>query len=78
MMDLVAGELATPQVAMERIDGRDGLGDIVVARAGAHADRLGVLILSHLDTMHPVGTIEGPLVVRRNQRTVSMVPASTT
>ncbi len=67
MMDLVAGELATPQVAIERLDGRDGLGDIVAARAGPRADRLGVLILSHLDTVHPVGTIEGPLVVRRDE-----------
>jgi glutamate carboxypeptidase len=67
MMDLVAEELATPQVALERIEGRDGLGGIVVARAGPHVDRLGVLVLSHLDTVHPVGTIEGPLVVRRDE-----------
>ena len=45
---------------MERIAGRMGFGDCIRARfphpAGDHAP--GILVLAHLDTVHPVGTLE--------------------
>ena len=40
-----------------RIEGRDGLGDHLLAASPWGADRAPVLILAHLDTVHPVGTI---------------------
>lgn len=57
MMDLVADEAAGAGIALERVPGRDGLGDSVVLRAGPRSSAPGTLVLSHLDTVHPVGTL---------------------
>ena len=65
MMDLVAREAEGAGVATERIAGRDGLGDNLVLRAGPAREDGAVLVLSHLDTVHPAGTIERDLVLRR-------------
>src|ERR1700753_2324008 len=43
---------------IERIAGRDGCGDHLVVRSDWGQDRPGVLVLSHLDTVHPLGFIE--------------------
>jgi glutamate carboxypeptidase len=64
MMDLVAAEVADAPVAVERVPGRQGLGDAVVLRAGPRSDRPGILVMSHLDTVHPVGTIDRDLTLR--------------
>jgi glutamate carboxypeptidase len=64
MMDLVAAEVAEAPVAVERIPGRSGLGDTLVLRAGPRTDEKAVLVLSHLDTVHPLGTAEHDLPVR--------------
>ncbi|MDE2364403.1 MAG: M20 family metallopeptidase [Hyphomicrobiales bacterium] len=64
MMDLVAAEASEAGIAFERIAGRDGLGDSLVLRAGPTLDRSGVLVLSHLDTVHPVGVAARDLPVR--------------
>lgn len=64
MMDLVAAEIADIPVAMERIPGSAGLGDALVLRAGPETDAPAVLVLSHLDTVHPLGTAERDLPVR--------------
>ncbi len=64
VMDLVAGEASEAGIVAERVPGRDGLGDALVLRAGPTSDRPGILILSHLDTVHPVGTAEDGLPVR--------------
>ena len=58
MMDLVAEEASDAGIATERVPGRDGLGDTLMLRAGPVSGQPGILILSHLDTVHPVGTIE--------------------
>ena len=42
----------------ERIPGRDGYGDLLRARAPWCGDGPGILVLCHLDTVHPAGTIE--------------------
>ncbi|MGI9500000.1 MAG: M20 family metallopeptidase [Geminicoccaceae bacterium] len=42
----------------ERIPGRDGYGDHLIARAPWHDGRPGILVMSHLDTVHPKGTLE--------------------
>jgi glutamate carboxypeptidase len=43
---------------VERIKGRDGCGDHLVVRSDWGQDAPGILVLSHLDTVHPLGFIE--------------------
>jgi glutamate carboxypeptidase len=45
-------------VTLESIAGHSGCGDHLVARSSWGQDAPGVLILSHLDTVHPIGFIE--------------------
>ena len=45
-------------VTLERIQGTAGCGDHLVARSSWGQDEPGVLVLSHLDTVHPMGFIE--------------------
>src|ERR1043165_2539778 len=42
-------------VTLERIAGRDGRGDHLIARSAWGQDAPGILVLSHLDTVHPIG-----------------------
>ena len=66
MMDVAARDLAMEGARIERIPGRMGFGDCVRARfphpAGDAAP--GILVLAHLDTVHPVGTLRD-LPIRR-------------
>lgn len=64
MLDLVAQEFADVPAALERIPGRDGLGDTLIARAGKANGQKPILVLSHVDTVHPLGTAAGDLPVR--------------
>jgi glutamate carboxypeptidase len=43
---------------LERVFGRDGRGDHLIARSNWGNDAPGILVLSHLDTVHPLGFIE--------------------
>src|SRR4030081_925013 len=45
-------------VTIERVAGRSGCGDHLVARSSWGQDAPGILVLSHLDTVHPIGFIE--------------------
>jgi len=45
-------------VTIERVAGHSGCGDHIVARSSWGQDRPGILVLSHLDTVHPIGFIE--------------------
>jgi glutamate carboxypeptidase len=64
MMDLVAREVEGLPVAVERIPGRDGLGDNLILRAGVRNGEKAIALMSHLDTVHPVGTSAKDLPVR--------------
>ncbi|MCB5176965.1 M20 family metallopeptidase [Microvirga lenta] len=64
MMDLVVEQMKDAPVAVERVRGEQGLGDALILRAGPARDEAGILIMSHLDTVHPVGTIKEDLPVR--------------
>ncbi|ETX28569.1 M20/M25/M40 family metallo-hydrolase [Roseivivax isoporae] len=58
MMDVVQHELAALGAITERIPGRLGLGDSVRATMPhPRAGQGGILLLGHLDTVHPVGTL---------------------
>lgn len=64
MMDLMVAGVVDAPVAVERILGRDGLGSSVILRAGPARNDETALVLSHLDTVHPVGTAVSDLPVR--------------
>lgn len=58
MMDLAASDLAAMGASIERIPGRVGFGGCVRARfAHGGAGEPGILIAGHMDTVHPVGTL---------------------
>lgn len=49
---------------VERIPGRDGRGDHILVSSPWGASEKGILVLCHLDTVHPRGTLEGHLPFR--------------
>jgi glutamate carboxypeptidase len=55
---LVADGYRDLPATIERIAGQDGCGDHLVARSSWGQDAPGILVLSHLDTVHPLGFIE--------------------
>ena len=58
LADLVAEGYRDLPATVERIAGRAGCGDHLVARSSWGQDAPGILVLSHLDTVHPMGFIE--------------------
>jgi glutamate carboxypeptidase len=59
MRDLAAREMAILGAQVERIAGRQGFGGCVRAKFAHPRQREpGILIVGHLDTVHPTGTIE--------------------
>ncbi len=65
MLDLVMADLDGLPVHVERIAGRDGYADMLKLRAG-ESETPGILVLSHIDTVHPIGTLAGALPFRRD------------
>ena len=57
MMDLVTREMAMMGARVDRIPGRLGFGDCVRASLPHPAPGPGILVLGHLDTVHPLGTL---------------------
>lgn len=59
MMTLAADDLSAMGARVERVDGPAGLGDCVKA-AFPHPRQgePGILVMAHLDTVHPLGTLE--------------------
>jgi len=55
---LVADGYRDLPATVERIAGHSGCGDHVLARSSWGQQRPGILVLSHLDTVHPLGFIE--------------------
>lgn len=64
LVDMVMADHAGLAVDMERVPGRDGKGDHLVVRSKWGQDAPGILILSHLDTVHPMDFIETRLPYR--------------
>src|SRR5438132_3499025 len=65
MLDLIVADLDGVPVKVERLGGRDGYADMLKLRAG-NGDAPGILVLSHIDTVHPIGTLAGALPFRRD------------
>jgi glutamate carboxypeptidase len=55
---LVADGYRDLPATIERIAGHSGCGDHLVARSSWGQEQPGILVLSHLDTVHPMGFIE--------------------
>src|SRR6516162_2108190 len=55
---LVAAGYRDLPVTLERVPGSDGCGDHLVVRSSWGQEAPGILVLSHLDTVHPLGFIE--------------------
>jgi glutamate carboxypeptidase len=58
LMDRVEARYRRAGATVERIAGRDGRGDHVLATSPWGGEGPGVLVLCHLDTVHPQGTLE--------------------
>lgn len=68
MMDLAGEALGELDARVERLPGLDGFGDAVTGRIAGHGGDTGsgILILSHLDTVHETGTLASLLPIRRD------------
>ena len=64
VVDRVMADYATLGARMERIAGRDGFGDHLLVTSPWGGDGPGILVLSHLDTVHDIGTLAGRLPYR--------------
>src|SRR5215475_3774344 len=69
VVDHVEGQFRDLGLRLDRIPGRDGFGDILECKTtpemSRQTDGKGILVLAHLDTVHPIGMIEKDLKVRR-------------
>ncbi len=65
MVDLVQAEVADLPGRTVRVPGRNGFADMLMVRSD-QSDKPGILILSHIDTVHPLGTLAGALPFRRD------------
>jgi glutamate carboxypeptidase len=67
MADRVQHDMGGIGAHLERIPGVDGFGDLLKARTPWGGDGPGILVLSHIDTVHPIGSIDEILPVRREE-----------
>jgi glutamate carboxypeptidase len=58
LASVVAEQYRDLPATIERVAGIDGCGDHLVVRSAWGQNRPGILVLSHLDTVHPMGFIE--------------------
>jgi len=58
LADVVADGYRGLPATIERIAGHSGCGDHLVVRSSWGQEQPGILVLSHLDTVHPIGFIE--------------------
>ncbi|MGX9966795.1 M20 family metallopeptidase [Roseomonas sp. F4] len=64
MADHVEAKLRAIGARIERIPGTDGYADILIGRIEGEEPGPGLLLLGHIDTVHPVGTLAGRLPFR--------------
>ena len=64
VVDHVEGQFRDLGLKLDRTPGVDGFGDILECKT-PWGEGKGILVLAHLDTVHPIGMIEKELKVRR-------------
>lgn len=65
MLDFISDRIGALGFSVERIAGAQGLGDMLRCRRAGKVEGPGILLIAHADTVHPVGTLAGPLPIRR-------------
>ena len=72
LVDLVEKSIQALGAEIVRVPGRDGYGDILKAKTswGHPGEEPGILVLSHLDTVHPMGLIDEVLPWKREDEHV--------
>ena len=68
LADLVTAGYRDLPATVERIAGHSGCGDHLVARSSWGQDAPGILVLSHLDTVHPMGIHRAAAVSHRGRQ----------
>ncbi len=68
MVDLVHADVVDLPVVIERVPGRNGFADNLIVRNQAAGEGSGIVILSHIDTVHPVGTLRRAAAVPPRRR----------
>jgi glutamate carboxypeptidase len=66
VLEAITSLFAGTGAACERRQTTPLLGDVLRVRCDPTRDEPGVLVLSHMDTVHPVGTLAGKLAYRRD------------
>jgi glutamate carboxypeptidase len=67
VLDVISGWFAGAGVVIERFKtGNERFGDMLRVACDPGRDEPGILVLSHVDTVHPLGTLEGALPLRRD------------
>src|ERR1700722_6845967 len=64
MVDKVQADAGAAGAPTCRVPGREGFGDHLMVSSPWGRDEPGILVLSHLDTVHDIGTLAGPLPFR--------------
>ncbi|MEO0672879.1 MAG: M20/M25/M40 family metallo-hydrolase, partial [Pseudomonadota bacterium] len=65
MMDRAVADWRATGIDIERVSGRDGFGDhLLMSEPDADPGVKGILVLCHLDTVHPIGTLADDLPFR--------------
>jgi glutamate carboxypeptidase len=65
VLDIIAAAFEGTGAAVERSRIAEQYGDMLCVRCDPDRKEPGILVLSHVDTVHPLGTIEGALAYRR-------------
>jgi glutamate carboxypeptidase len=65
LVDKVESDMRAIGAEINRLPGRDGFGDILTTRTPWGGDGPGILVLSHVDTVHPIGMKDDILRWRR-------------
>jgi len=65
VLDVIEGWFADTGATLDRAAIDDRFGDMLRVRSDPTRNEPGILILSHVDTVHPIGTLAGALPLRR-------------
>jgi glutamate carboxypeptidase len=65
LVGVVEGQLRKVGQKTERVAGADGFGDVLIGRSPWGEGEKGILVVAHLDTVHPHGSLTGKMKWRR-------------
>ena len=66
VLDMLAAHFNGTGAMIERLPTPDGYGDMLRVRSDPARQARGILVLAHVDTVHPLGTLKGALPYRRD------------